>query len=281
MINFCNPDSIDQRRLFELLARVIRLDHAEFASVYRALRHSFDQTSEAPFRDDYIRKPLALVNPDLLASANSLHPGIDLPCWIEAPTSNQTIVLLGQDPLRDEGYFTGPAATQPYVVIGTPYSVHSRALRTWRNNPRYWTVISDLLGAGYNVYLTDIVKFWAAGQRAPRPSAADMYRTILRGELDLVSRSGRPAFVVAFGNSAAHALDALLGTALLAGKRLTDSRAEVVSVGSTRVIRVLHPSPQNTPILPDYLAANDVDPAKGVAGLADVIKQAMARFKPR
>jgi hypothetical protein len=275
VINFCNPDSIDQRRLFELLARVIRLDHAEFASVYRALSHSFDQKSASPFRDDYIRKPLALVNPDLLASA-SLHPGIDLPCWIEAPDSNQTIVLLGQDPLRDEGYFTGPAATQPYVVIGTPYSVHSRALRTWRNNPRYWTVISDLLGAGYNLYLTDIVKFWAAGQRAPRPSAADTY-----GELDLVSRSGRPVFVVAFGNSAAHALNALLDTALLTDKRLTDSRAEVVSIGPTRVIRVLHPSPQNTPILPDYLAANDVDPAKGVAGLADVIKHAIGRFKPR
>jgi hypothetical protein len=279
VINFCNPDSIDQRRLFELLARVIRLDQVEFASVYGDLRHSFDQKSASPFRDDYIRKPLALVNPDLLASA-SLHPGIDLPCWIEAPNSNQTIVLLGQDPLRDEGYFTAQAATQPYVVIGTPYSVHSRALRTWRNNPRYWAVISDLLGAGYNVYLTDLVKFWAAGQRAPRSSAADTYRTILRGELDLVSRSGRPVFVVAFGNSAAHALNTLLDTALLTDNRLTDSRAEVVSVGSTRVIRVLHPSPQNRPILPAYLAANDVDPAKGVAGLADVIKQAIGRFKP-
>jgi len=31
----------------------------------------------------------------------------------------------GQDPLRDETYFTVPFNNQPYAVIGRPYSVHS------------------------------------------------------------------------------------------------------------------------------------------------------------
>jgi hypothetical protein len=275
MTTFCKFESLDSPVLFNLLAGIIRLDQAEFARVYQTLRRSFEEKSAAPFEKDYARKSLAVVNPDLLPSRSAVYPGIDLPCWLEAPNATQTIVLLGQDPLRDARYFTPGAEQPPYVVIGTPYSVHSRALWTWHNHPRYWAVIDDLLGAGFALYLTDIWKFWAEGQRAPHASAAHTYRTILRQEVDLLSRSGKPVFVVALGNSAAAAL---LDPTYLAGTSLRHSQAEVVVTNSMRVIRVLHPSPQNEPILSDYLRANDVDPAKRVAGIAEVIRRAIARF---
>jgi len=166
MIDFCNPESLDSPKLFDLLGRIIRLDHAEFTGVYHTLRRAFEQTTVVPFQKDYVRKALTLINPDLLPAANPVHPGIDLPCWIEVPNSNQTIVLLGQDPLRDADYFTAPAGTPPYVVIGTPFSVHSQALRTTGNQPRYWAVIERLLGAGYGLYLTEVL-----GQRSARATA--------------------------------------------------------------------------------------------------------------
>jgi hypothetical protein len=42
----------------------------------------------------------------------------------------------------------------------------------------------------------------------------------------------------------------------------------------------LHPSPQNARMLPDYLRANDVDPTKGTAGLAEVITKAVSHILP-
>jgi hypothetical protein len=44
---------------------------------------------------------------------------------------------------------------------------------------------------------------------------------------------------------------------------------------------VLHPSPQNEGILKGYLRANDVDPAMGVVGLAEVITKAIAQLERR
>jgi hypothetical protein len=176
---FCNPDFIDSRKLYQLLTGVLDLHASAFGRVYEDLQSSFERTSESPFLDDFVRRPVALVNPDLLPGTSLTHPGIDLPCWIQAANVKQTIVLLGQDPLRDESYFHVPSE-DPYVVIGTPYSVHSRSLRQWRNKPRYWAPIKDLLDLGYSIYLTDIFKFWFRGQTL-KPSGEDTYRMILRG----------------------------------------------------------------------------------------------------
>lgn len=210
-----------------------------------------------------------------MPGTNLTHPGIDLPCWIQTSNPHQTIVLLGQDPLRDDTYF-GVPSEDPYIVIGTPYSVHSRSLRRWRNNPRYWAPISELLNAGYRIYLTDIFKFWFRGQRV-RPSAEATYRTLLHGELSLLTSAGPPPIVVAFGQRAAAFL---LGPDFTAGRKIANSKAEIFAAGTIRVLPVLHPSPQNARMLPDYLRANDVDPTKGTAGLAEVITKAVSHILP-
>ena|SRR6266566_3983410 len=95
------------------------------------LKAAFQRASRSPFLDDFVRKPLSLISRSLLPSPSAEHPGIDLPCWLETTNESshsQTVVLLGQDPLRDDTYFTVPSNHQPYVVIGTPYSVHSQSL---------------------------------------------------------------------------------------------------------------------------------------------------------
>src|SRR5712664_1442631 len=122
---FCRPDFVDSSRLFQLLKDVIALTPADFAAVYDEFRRSFAQSGASPFQDDFVRKPLALVNRKL-REAHPTHPGIDLPCWIEARDADQTLVLLGQDPRRNDRYFLTKKKRD--VVIGTPYSVHSADL---------------------------------------------------------------------------------------------------------------------------------------------------------
>lgn len=159
------------------------------------------------------------------------------------------------------------------MVIGTPYSVHSQSLRRWGNNPRYWRLIRTLLDAGSSLYLTDVVKFWVRGQGARLPLSADhLYRSILEREIDLVA----PSLVVAFGTRAAQSL---LGRDFSAGKKISNARAETFPVRNTYVLPVLHPSPRNTPILPTYLRANDIDPRKGVDGITEIITNTLSRLK--
>ena len=270
---FCRPDMIDFRSLSDLLSRVITLTPAEFEGVYQGLRSSFDRLSDSPFRDDFVRRPVALVSSTLVHSAALEHPGIDLPCWIEIAPSGHRIILLGQDPLRDDRYFS--IEDKSTVVIGTPYSAHSASLRERGNSARYWKIMRHLLGAGYNLYLTDVSKFWARDHKVP-PSAEQTYRMILQGELDLLAPSGSAAFVVAFGTRASAFL---LGPAFPVTAKI--AKAKIFTAGPVNVLPVLHPSPQNEGVLKGYLRANDVDPAQGVVGIAEVITRTIERFMHR
>lgn len=222
-----------------------------------------------------MRKPVALVNSELVQSSNPEHPGIDLPCWLDASRTGQRIILLGQDPLRDDKYFPTSLKDELSVVIGTPYSVHSGSLRRQGNNPRYWGIISHLLDAGYNLYLTDVSKFWARGQRI-RPSIDRTYRLILQGEFELIAPSGSPPLIVAFGKRAAAFL---LGADFPVTKKIGSAQAQIFSRGTISVLPVLHPSPQNEGILKGYLRTNEVDPDQGVLGIAEVIAKTISRSR--
>lgn len=269
---FCRPDFFDSARLFQLLREVIALTPADFASVYDKFRRSFEQSGDSPFRDDFVRKPLALVD-STLRPPDPAHPGIDLPCWIEAPQSDQALILLGQDPLRDGRYFI--ANSHREVVLGTPYSAHSAILRERHPSRRYWTIIHYLHEAGYNLYLTDIRKFWPPATTG-LSSAARLNAAILDAELDLIRPPGPPPLVVAFGKQAA---TFLLGADFPLTTKIGNAKAQIFSRGANRVLPVLHPSPQNEGILKAYLRANEVDASLGVPGIAEVIAKTISRFR--
>jgi hypothetical protein len=63
--------------------------------------------------------------------------------------------------------------------------------------------------------------------------------------------------------------------------KIGHAKAEIFSFGSINVLPVLHPSPQNEGILKGYLRANDVDPAQGVVGIAEVIMKTIGRLEHR
>ena len=196
---FCSPSLLDTQELCRVMARVIALDRTECADSYRHLNDAFSRVSRAPFQDDFVRKPRALIQAAIASPGD--YPGIDFPCWLEPEGGRRvTVMLVGQDPVRDATYFTVPA-TEPYVVIGTPYSVHSQALRSWRNNPRYWMLIQHLLDAGYMLYLSDIAKAWPSAEGG---TAERIAREILEYEIALVA----PTLVVTGEPSLDHVVSA-------------------------------------------------------------------------
>lgn len=271
---FCRPDMLDFGRLATLLSQVIAVTPAEIEHMYQRFRNSFDRRSNSPFRDDYVRLPVGLVNSELVDSAPLRHPGIDFPCWLEGSPTARRIIILGQDPLRDDRYFS--TEDRPAVVIGTPYSTHSASLRERGISARYWRIMRHLIGAGYSLYLTDVSKFWAEDHRVPA-SAERMYRALLHSELNLISRLGSTTVVVAFGRRAA---EFMLGR-IAADTKIGSAKAELRSTVSALVLPVLHPSKQNGGRLKEYLRANDVDPAMDVVGIAEVITKTITQLNGR
>ena len=109
--------------------------------------------------------------------------GIDVPVlWTpDAGITNETILLLAQDPLRDADYwdeafchdFTCTKENRnKYVVVGTPYALHyfpdgnfkatqlsNGKKKSWRVKI-YYDLIRSIVERGYNVYCTDIFKYY-------------------------------------------------------------------------------------------------------------------------
>ena len=86
--------------------------------------------------------------------------GIDLPVLIkpEQSEAKATVVLLGQDPLR-KSKDIDEAKVFDNAFIGTPYRVHH--LNGLPTNTRvYPKLIQRLLEKGYDVYLTDVRKYY-------------------------------------------------------------------------------------------------------------------------
>lgn len=86
--------------------------------------------------------------------------GIDIPVLIktEQAETKATVVLLGQDPLR-KCKDIDKARVFDYAFIGTPYRIHhTEGLPS--PTTVYPKLIKDLLDQGYNVYLTDVRKYY-------------------------------------------------------------------------------------------------------------------------
>lgn len=102
--------------------------------------------------------------------------GIDAPVlWTpNQGKSSKTIILLAQDPLRNNDYWDYSQEDMQHnmhVIVGTPYALHisektKRTLVGTRKKAKrynvgvYRTIIEKLCERGYNVYCTDIFKYY-------------------------------------------------------------------------------------------------------------------------
>jgi hypothetical protein len=115
-----------------------------------------------------VKHPTQLMNNRIkqLISPNKqcLPVGIDIPVFIPSKTEPKaTVVLLGQDPLRK--YKDIDETKVPdYAFIGTPYSIHHTAGLPSATRV-YPKLIDCLLADGYNVYLTDVKKYYPSSKK--------------------------------------------------------------------------------------------------------------------
>lgn len=116
----------------------------------------------------------ALGNPRFLPKAKSgtafsMIPdlvGFDVPVLIKpsCPEKKGTVVILGQDALRDSNDpLLNKIKTNTDVVIGLPYAIAFD--QDYKQVAVYHTLIKNILESGYNVYLTDIWKSWTEGSQ--------------------------------------------------------------------------------------------------------------------
>ncbi len=112
------------------------------------------------------------------ADEQCLPVGIDIPVLIktEKAEPKATVVLLGQDPLRQCKDIDRDKVFD-YAFIGTPYRIHhTEGLPS--ATKVYPKLIRALLEQGYNVYLTDVKKYYPSpsdkAAKAQDPANADL-----------------------------------------------------------------------------------------------------------
>ncbi len=142
--------------------------------------------------------------------------GIDIPVlWRPNQVENtKTIILLAQDPLRDNDYWDYSKEEiqhDMHVIVGTPYALHiSEATKrtvvgTKKKTKRYnvgvyRAIIEKLCEQGYNVYCTDIFKYYMRETPCKEISAFDV--EIFINECKRVN----PAKIIAMGKKAQKAV---------------------------------------------------------------------------
>ena len=124
--------------------------------------------------------------------------GIDVPVLLkqDGVECKGTICIVGESALRDIKDFKTPND----ILLGTPYAVHQEFNCPSQCNV-YKKIFSDLLKAGYSLYLTDIIKIWWKDKNLKIDREVD--ESFLKKELVMI---GGDAIIVAWGKKAADGL---------------------------------------------------------------------------
>ncbi len=153
--------------------------------------------------------------PEILANDTWLKDnvsGIDVPVLWTPDTGvvNNTVILLAQDPLRNDDYWDKEFChdftcikeeRNKYVVVGTPYALHyfsdgkpfkathlSNGKKMRWNVRVYYDLICKIVENGYNVYCTDIFKYYFYGHKY---KVSDFDKKILGDEISRLKENGR------------------------------------------------------------------------------------------
>ena len=126
--------------------------------------------------------------------------GVDLPTWFNIQSSNPRIMLIAQDPLRNQESY-GECRD---AVLSSPFGLHDATHRGWkRGGMMVYELVSRLVMAGYGVYITDSRKYFVYNPVTTNRFARlhkKEYADILKKEIEIV----RPTLCVALGRKAAH-----------------------------------------------------------------------------
>lgn len=142
--------------------------------------------------------------------------GIDVPVlWTpNQGKGSKNIILLAQDPLRDNDYWDYSQKEMQHdinVIVGTPYALHisEKTKQTLVGEKKkakrynvgvYRAIIEKLCKEGYNVYCTDIFKYYM--RKKPNKNVTKFDVGIFINECKRVN----PAKIIAMGKKAQYAV---------------------------------------------------------------------------
>ena len=140
--------------------------------------------------------------------------GLDLPTWFNLKNNDKRIMLVAQDPLRGNIWYSDVnkfpkgkiGCKEDYIcidaLVASPFGLHGKSWRDKKNGGgRMALLVEKLIEHGYGVYLTDCRKYFVYDHKESdiySLKKKNIYKSILEKEIGII----KPDRVVAIGNQA-------------------------------------------------------------------------------
>lgn len=187
----------------------------------------FTPTGWNRYYEDTITVPIPITHPDFKDLTTRTEKrgaiGLDLPTWFNLKNNDKRIMLVAQDPLRDNTWYSDidkfpkgkTGCKEDYIcidaLVASPFGLHGKSWRDKKNGGgRMALLVEKLIEHGYGVYLTDCRKYFVYDHRESAEYSKEkknIYKAILQKEIGIVN----PQRIVAVGNEAYDYCHELIG----------------------------------------------------------------------
>lgn len=149
--------------------------------------------------------------------------GLDLPTWFNMKNTDKRIMLVAQDPLRGNTWYSDvdkfpkgkTGCKENYIcidaLVASPFGLHGKSWRDKKNGGgRMALLVEKLIEHGNGVYLTDCRKYFVYDHKESAEYSKkkkNIYKAILQKEIGIVN----PQRIVAVGNEAYDYCHELIG----------------------------------------------------------------------
>lgn len=179
------------------------------------------------YYEDTITVPIPITHPDFKDLTTRTEKrgaiGLDLPTWFNLKNTNKRIMLVAQDPLRGNTWYSDvdkfpkgkTGCKENYICIdalmASPFGLHGKSWRDKKNGGgRMALLVEKLIEHGNGVYLTDCRKYFVYDHKESAEYSKkkkNIYKAILQKEIGIVN----PQRIVAVGNEAYDYCHELIG----------------------------------------------------------------------
>ena len=179
------------------------------------------------YYEDTITVPIPITHPDFKDLTTRTEKrgaiGLDLPTWFNLKNTDKRIMLVAQDPLRGNTWYSDvdkfpkgkTECKENYIcidaLVASPFGLHGKSWRDKKNGGgRMALLVEKLIEHGYGVYLTDCRKYFVYDHKESAEYSKkkkNIYKAILQKEIGIVN----PQRIVAVGNEAYDYCHELIG----------------------------------------------------------------------
>lgn len=215
-MTFCKASNFETALVAALSQNVWHTDHANIAALYDFWRTGFNNGRKGIEKKEVITKNAIAASQSIPSDARLC--GIDLPVWLgELSEVGKRIMMVSQDPLRDENVFVNVAKASPEdsAIIGTPFAAHLNFKTKNTQTGKTGKFLNKLIENGNFLYLTDLYKtFYRCNNHTSvnvrireKHESKSPHVALLEQEIYLV----KPDLIICLGQKSFGALSHLFG----------------------------------------------------------------------